>query len=92
MIVVNCPRAGLRQSGRGFVTPDIRLIPTAVCDERARPRPCVGQYWLAAMSPCLGGYLNRASDGLPGITVVWRGMARPTDIALGYEIARGNNE
>lgn len=37
----------------------------------------------------LGGYLNRASDGPPGITVIWRGMARLTDIALGYEIARG---
>jgi hypothetical protein len=38
---------------------------------------------------CLGGYLNRASDGPPGNAVVWRGMARLTDIALGYEIARG---
>jgi hypothetical protein len=38
----------------------------------------------------LGGYLNRSSDGPPGITVVWRGMARLTDIALGYELASGN--
>jgi hypothetical protein len=35
----------------------------------------------------LGGYLNRSSDGPPGNTVVWRGMARLTDIALGYELA-----
>jgi len=39
---------------------------------------------------CLGGYLNRANDGPPGIIVVWRGMARLTDIALGYELGRGN--
>jgi hypothetical protein len=37
----------------------------------------------------LGGYLNRASDGPPGNTVMWRGMSRLTDIALGYELAGG---
>jgi len=37
----------------------------------------------------LGGYLNRSNDGPPGITVVWRGMARLTDIAFGYELASG---
>lgn len=38
----------------------------------------------------LGGYLNRSSDGPPGITVMWRGMARLTDIAIGYELASGS--
>jgi len=38
----------------------------------------------------LGGYLNRSSDGPPGNTVMWRGMARLTDIALGYELAGGS--
>jgi hypothetical protein len=47
-------------------------------------RDCVAQ--LAR----LGGYLNRSSDGPPGNTVVWRGMARLTDIALGYELAGGS--
>ena len=32
----------------------------------------------------LGGYLARASDPPPGNTVVWRGMARLTDIELGF--------
>lgn len=37
----------------------------------------------------LGGYLNRSSDGPPGISVMWRGMARLTIIAFGYELAGG---
>ena len=31
----------------------------------------------------LGGYLARASDPPPGNTVIWRGLSRLTDIALG---------
>jgi hypothetical protein len=31
----------------------------------------------------LGGYLARASDPPPGNTVMWRGLLRLTDIALG---------
>jgi Transposase DNA-binding len=34
----------------------------------------------------LGGYLARASDPQPGIIVIWRGLARLTDIELGAEI------
>jgi len=34
----------------------------------------------------LGGYLARASDAPPGIFVIWRGLARLTDIELGAEI------
>lgn len=33
------------------------------------------------------GYLNRATDGPPGNTVLWRGMTRLADIALGFELA-----
>lgn len=39
---------------------------------------------------CLGGYLNRASDGPPGNLVIWRGMSRLTDIELGFSLAREN--
>ncbi|MBI1777533.1 MAG: hypothetical protein HYR63_22200, partial [Proteobacteria bacterium] len=31
----------------------------------------------------LGGYLARANDPPPGNTVMWRGLSRLTDIALG---------
>jgi hypothetical protein len=34
----------------------------------------------------LGGYLARAGDGPPGNLVMWRGLARLTDIALGFQL------
>ena len=34
----------------------------------------------------LGGYLARASDAPPGNRVVWRGLLRLTDIAMGFSI------
>jgi len=34
----------------------------------------------------LGGYLGRANDPAPGNTVMWRGIARLTDIVLGASI------
>ncbi len=34
----------------------------------------------------LGGYLARASDAPPGNLVMWRGLSRLTDIALGFQI------
>jgi hypothetical protein len=35
----------------------------------------------------LGGYLARARDPPPGAMVMWRGLSRLTDIALGIELA-----
>ncbi len=35
----------------------------------------------------LGGYLDRSSDPPPGNMVMWRGLTRPNDIALGIRIA-----
>jgi hypothetical protein len=35
----------------------------------------------------LGGYLNRRSDPPPGNMVMWRGLTRLTDIALGISLA-----
>lgn len=34
----------------------------------------------------LGGYLARANDSPPGNIVIWRGLARLTDICLGYDL------
>src|SRR5262249_49740394 len=36
----------------------------------------------------LGGYLARANDSPPGNTVMWRGLARLTDIEIGFELAK----
>jgi hypothetical protein len=35
----------------------------------------------------LGGYLARTRDPPPGNTVLWRGLSRLTDIALGAKLA-----
>lgn len=48
---------------------------------RLTVRHCVNQ--LAR----LGGYLARAHAPPPGNMVVWRGMARLTDIELGFNLA-----
>ena len=34
----------------------------------------------------LGGYLDRACDPPPGNIVIWRGMSRLSDIALGFQL------
>jgi len=36
----------------------------------------------------LGGYLDRTSDPPPGNMVIWRGLARLTDIHLGFSLAK----
>jgi len=38
----------------------------------------------------LGGYLARKNDPPPGNMVMWRGLARLTDIELGFTLASGN--
>jgi hypothetical protein len=38
----------------------------------------------------LGGYLARANDAPPGNVVMWRGLSRLTDIALGFSLRDGN--
>lgn len=38
----------------------------------------------------LGGYLARAHDPAPGNIVMWRGLARLTDIAIGYSLRADN--
>lgn len=36
----------------------------------------------------LGGYLNRASDGPPGVKVLWRGWRRLEDLTAGWRLAQ----
>ena len=36
----------------------------------------------------LGGYLARANDSPPGNIVMWRGLARLTDIEIGFDLAK----
>jgi hypothetical protein len=67
----------------------LTTVETHVLDLLLRDRPG-GQSRPAALS-CyltkiarLGGYLARAKDPPPGNAVMWRGMARLTDIELGF--------
>ena len=40
----------------------------------------------------LGGYLARTRDPPPGNTVMWRGLSRLTDIALGARLANPSRQ
>ena len=37
------------------------------------------------MVATFGGYVDRKNEGLPGVKVVWKGMARMLDFALAWE-------
>ena len=70
-----------------FTPLEIDLLNQLATERRLKDRPrsqslqsCLRQ--LAR----LGGYLDRAHDPPPGNTVIWRGMARLTDIAIGFQL------
>ncbi|GAC1461546.1 MAG: hypothetical protein PVSMB4_20190 [Ktedonobacterales bacterium] len=59
--------------------------------ERLRATACRYEgHYRASLSSCLmqlarlGGYLARTCDPPPGNTVIWRGLARLTDIEMGF--------
>jgi len=73
-----------------FTPIEIELLArTAAKKEQTKhgPAASLGDYLNQLARP--GGYLNRSNGGPPGITVVWRGMARLMDIAFGFELASG---
>jgi hypothetical protein len=51
-------------------------------NDKPQPRRKTLSHYLTKIAR-LGGYLARASDPPPGNTVIWRGLSRLTDIALG---------
>lgn len=55
-----------------------------------RCRPGTLAFYLTKLAR-LGGYLARAADPPPGNVVIWRGLARLTDIELGAEIGAAGN-
>jgi len=81
-----------RESGKApsslvFTKLEIDLLARTARNQRARGKASLSGALLQLA--CLGGYLNRVNDGPPGNVVIWRGMARLTDIALGFELAGG---
>lgn len=51
--------------------------------ELPKEAPSLGEF--IKMIATLGGYVNRRSEGPPGVKVVWKGMARMIDFALAWE-------
>jgi Transposase DNA-binding/Transposase Tn5 dimerisation domain len=69
-----------------FTPEEVRVLDYLVKDKdpysAAEPRLATYVHRLAR----LGGYLARAGDSPPGNLVMWRGLARLTDIALGFQL------
>jgi hypothetical protein len=64
-----------------FTAPEIALLDRLVNDKPQARRKNLSHYLTKIAR--LGGYLARANDPPPGNTVMWRGLSRLTDIALG---------
>ena len=69
-----------------FTETEIKLMDHLVPVKGGNPKKTVGVYLIKLAR--LGGFLARKGDGHPGNTVLWRGMARLTDIHLGYRAGR----
>lgn len=69
-----------------FTDVEIQLLTRLVPAKHGSRKKTVGNFLIRVAR--LGGYLNRAKDPPPGNMVLWRGMARLTDIHLGYCLAK----
>ena len=70
-----------------FTPLEVKLLERLAAQRSAPSRaPPSLQSFLLQLA-CLGGYLNRATDSPPGNTVLWRGMTRLADIAIGFDLA-----
>ena len=69
-----------------FTETEIKLLEHLVPAKEGSRKRTVGQFLIRLAR--LGGYLNRTRDAPPGNMVLWRGMARLTDIHLGYCLAK----
>jgi hypothetical protein len=63
---------------------EIVALDQLVKDRNSPPRKMLGHYLIKIAR--LGGYLARANDPPPGNMVMWRGLSRLTDIALGATV------
>jgi hypothetical protein len=66
---------------------EVKILDRLVSDKRTDQAPPRDLAFYAIKIARLGGYLNRGRDPPPGNMVVWRGMTRLTDIALGLSLA-----
>lgn len=68
-----------------FTDTEIKILEHVVRMKDGSPRRTVGSFLIRLAK--LGGYLDRTGDLPPGNMVLWRGMARLTDIHLGFSLA-----
>lgn len=74
-----------------FTNAEIALLDRLVADSgNRRCRKGTLAFYLIKLAR-LGGYLARAGDPPPGNIVVWRGLAKLTDIEIGAELERRKN-
>jgi hypothetical protein len=70
-----------------FTALETQLLDRLVPDQPPHPAlPKTLALYLTKLAR-LGGYLARARNPPPGNTVLWRGLARLSDIALGVTVA-----
>ncbi len=64
---------------------ETHLLDKLIQDKSKRRRAATLSFYLTKVAR-LGGYLARTKDPPPGNAVMWRGLARLTDIELGFII------
>jgi len=69
-----------------FTEVEMKLLERLVPAKDGATKKTVGRF--LTLLARLGGYLNRKRDAPPGNMVLWRGMARLTDIHLGFSLAK----
>ena len=69
-----------------FTDTEITLLEHLIPMKGESRKKTVGDFLIRVAR--LGGYLNRTRDAPPGNMVLWRGMARLTDIHLGFCLAK----
>jgi hypothetical protein len=72
-------------AGLVFTDMEQRLLDRLVSRPKIPPGPPPLSPYIVKLAK-LGGYLARTRDGPPGNTVIWRGLARLTDIELGFAL------
>jgi transposase-like protein len=83
MINRSAPKADARLA---ITAQEIALLDRLVPDKEASPPRATLAAYLTKVAR-LGGYLARTRDPPPGTIVIWRGLTRLTDIALGAALA-----
>jgi hypothetical protein len=66
---------------------EIEILDRLIADPKPTAKPTVSHYLVAIAK--LGGYLTRVKDPRPGNMVIWRGLARLTDIHIGFDLRAG---